>query len=143
VLNGAFAGCWIERVLLQVDDPAVVVGSAVRCIRPGGVFAVFEPDWSSLTTTTDPMSDGWSPPARHPSVGATAGELLVGAGCTIHNRVEERSWWMLEATVRHAGLDRSTDAAIRRWVVDRSEQTDVDEFRAEMVKVLWVATSPG
>jgi ubiquinone/menaquinone biosynthesis C-methylase UbiE len=44
--NESFAGCRIERWLIHVVDPSVVVTEAVRCVRPRGLITVFEPDWS-------------------------------------------------------------------------------------------------
>jgi len=41
--DGAFAGCWIERVLMHVEHPDAVVAEVVRCLRPGGLLTIFEP----------------------------------------------------------------------------------------------------
>src|SRR5947207_13871627 len=42
--DGAFAGSWIERVLMHVADPAAVIAEVVRCVEPGGLLTIFEPD---------------------------------------------------------------------------------------------------
>jgi ubiquinone/menaquinone biosynthesis C-methylase UbiE len=44
----SFSGCRIERVLMHVAEPAVVVAETLRCLEPGGLVTVFEPDWQSL-----------------------------------------------------------------------------------------------
>jgi SAM-dependent methyltransferase len=126
--TGSFSGCWIERVLQHVESPAAVLAEAVRCVVAGGLVTVFEPDWTSMTVTEgDPsLVDGWRPPARHPAIGSEVGALLSSLGCDLRDRVEERSWWSRGTFERTTKRSVPADAA----------------FRAEMVKVLWVATAP-
>lgn len=148
----AFAGCWIERVLMHVDDPTAVLTEAVRCVEPGGALAIFEPDHSSLRLSTGPLPAGWQSPARHPSIAAEVGDLLADRGCTIHDRVEERSRWTYDAFERHLNvrivLDRAvaagttTAAAVAGWLAEQRGHADAGTFRAEFVKVLWVTTTP-
>jgi hypothetical protein len=33
---------------MHVAEAAVVVAEALRCLEPGGLVTVFEPDWQSL-----------------------------------------------------------------------------------------------
>lgn len=150
--DGRFAGCWIERVLMHVVDPAAVIAEAVRCVQPRGVLTIFEPDWSTLAVNGSPVPVPWVSSARHPSVGAEVGSLLDVAGCTILDRVEERSWWTFSEFERNTNLHRSLDRAVstgiasRRevdaWLQAQRERAASDDFRAELVKVLWVATAP-
>ena len=69
------------------------------------------------------------------------------------DRVEERSWWTFSEFERNTNLDRSLERAVATGVARRSEidawlreqrrRAANDDFRAELVKVLWVATTPG
>jgi SAM-dependent methyltransferase len=150
--GGVFAGCWIERVLMHVVDPAAVIAEAVRCVRPGGVLTIFEPDWSTLAVNGSLVPVSWITSASHPSVGAEVGGLLGAAGCTILDRVEERSWWTFSEFERNTNLYSSLDRAVstgiasRRevdlWLQTQRERAAIDDFRAELVKILWVATAP-
>ena len=92
----AYGGCWIERVLMHVDEPSAVIAEVVRCLRPSAVLAVFEPDWSSLTVNGWRVPVAWSTAARHPGIGSEVGARLEDAGCLVRDRVEERSWWTYE-----------------------------------------------
>ena len=46
--DDVFAGCPIERVLMHVVDPGAVLAEVVRCVVPGGLLTIAEPDWSTL-----------------------------------------------------------------------------------------------
>jgi SAM-dependent methyltransferase len=150
--DDAFAGCWIERVLMHVVDPAAVIAEAVRCVQSNGLLTIFEPDWSTLAVNGSPVPVPWISIASHPSVGALVGELLAAAGCSVWDRVEERSWWTFSEFERNTNLDRSLDRAVasgiaRRsevdaWVQEQRRRAANDDFHAEFVKVLWVATTP-
>jgi SAM-dependent methyltransferase len=148
----SFAGCWIERVLMHVADPEAVVAEVVRCVQPGGLLTVFEPDWTTLALTGTPVPAGWLTMARHPAIGSAVGGLLTAAGCSLRDRVEERSWWTADEFARITRLSQSLDRAVatgtasrsevRRWLAEHRRQVDADDFRAEIVKLLWVATTP-
>lgn len=149
--DNVFAGCSIQRVLMHVERPAVVIGEAVRCVQATGVLTVFEPDWSTLTVNGSPVPTRWHSVARHPAIGGAVGDLLIAAGCVIHDRVEERSWWTFGEFERYTNLEPSLDRAVTAGIVTRSEvdtwlaeqrRLAADEPRVEMVKVLWVATTP-
>jgi ubiquinone/menaquinone biosynthesis C-methylase UbiE len=150
--DDVFSGCWIERVLMHVGDPAAVLGEAVRCVQPNGVLTIFEPDWSTLAVNGSPVPTQWISIASHPSVGAVVGELLTAAGCAIRDRVEECSWWTFSEFDRITNLERSLDRAVREgiatrsdvdaWLEEQHRRAATDDFRAEMVKILWVATTP-
>ena len=151
--DGCFAGCWIERVLMHVADPAALVAEATRCVEPRGLLTIFEPDWSSLTIDGVTLPTEWVSVARHPAIGANVGDLLELAGCSVVDRVEERSWWDFDTFARvtnvQQGLQRvvasgaidSTTA--RAWLNEQRRRADADDFRAEFTKNLWVATTPG
>jgi SAM-dependent methyltransferase len=89
--TGTFAGCRIERVLMHVVDPAVVLAEAVRCLRPGALITVFEPDWSSYVVRNDggDQPAGWVAGMANPSVGRDLPRLLAEVGCDVLDRVEE------------------------------------------------------
>jgi SAM-dependent methyltransferase len=151
--DGVFGGCWIERVLMHVVEPAAVLTEVVRCVRPGGLLTVFEPDWTTLAVNGTPVPAGWLSIARHPAIGSAVGELLAAAGCSLRDRVEERSWWTADEFARITRLNRSLDrvvatgtasrSEVRRWLDEQRRRAAADDFRAEIVKVLWVATTPG
>lgn len=113
--NGVFGGARIERVLLHVAEPAHVLREAVRCVEPGGLLTVYEPDWSSLRVRTDYGDEAanWLCSARNPNVGGQLWGMIEDAGCLVLDRVEELSVWrrldMLDLAV---GLDSSMSAAI-------------------------------
>jgi ubiquinone/menaquinone biosynthesis C-methylase UbiE len=147
-----FAGCWIERVLMHVADPAAVITEVVRCVQPQGLLTVFEPDWSSLVVNGSPVPTGWVTTARQPAIGAQLGELLSAANCSVVDRVEERSWWTFSDFERITNLNVSLDRAVasghisaaeaQQWLADQRERAAAGDFRAEIAKSLWVATSP-
>jgi SAM-dependent methyltransferase len=149
--DGAFAGCWIERVLMHVPEPAVVIAEVVRCVRPGGLLTIFEPDWSTLAVNGTPVPAGWLSIARHPAIGSAVGDLLTAAGCDIRDRVEERSWWTADEFARITRLNQALDrvvasgpasrSEVRRWLDEQRSRAAADDFRAEIVKLLWVATT--
>jgi ubiquinone/menaquinone biosynthesis C-methylase UbiE len=150
--DDVFSGCLVQRVLMHVDEPAAVIAEAVRCVQPGGVMTIFEPDWSTLHVNGSPVPAWWTYTARHPSVGSEVGELLTAAGCMIRDRVEERSWWTFDDFERiispqryadravEAGLARRSD--IEAWLAGQHRQAADNNFRAGMAKILWVATVP-
>jgi SAM-dependent methyltransferase len=141
--SGSFAGAWIERVLMHVSSPAAVLAEAVRCVAPGGLLTIFEPDWSSLTVNGWRVPTAWSTLARSPAVGSEVGSLLTSLGCFVHDRVEERSWWTYEAFERITSRARwRADSAAAAWADDLRARAEAGTFSAEIVKVLWVATTP-
>jgi ubiquinone/menaquinone biosynthesis C-methylase UbiE len=148
--DDAFAGCRIERVLMHLGEPQSVLYEAVRCLRPKGLITTFEPDWTSLFLdgAASPWA-GWLSAARHPAIGSELGSMLVAAGCTVVDRVEERSWWSFEEFERITNLHHSIDRAVaagkigandaQQWIVEQRERAAAGVFRAEIMKVLWVA----
>jgi ubiquinone/menaquinone biosynthesis C-methylase UbiE len=150
--DGVFGGCWIERVLMHVADPAAVITEVVRCVQPSGLLTIFEPDWSSLTVSGASVPTEWVSSARHPSIGSSVGELLGAAGCSIRDRVEERSWWTFSDFERitnlRASLNRpvasrhASRSEVQQWLMEQRGRAAVDDFHAEIAKILWVATTP-
>src|SRR5947209_4690278 len=53
------SGCSMQRVLMHVADPAAVIAEVVRCVEPGGVLTIFEPDWSTLATNGSAVPVAW------------------------------------------------------------------------------------
>jgi SAM-dependent methyltransferase len=150
--DGAFAGCWIERVLMHVADPTSVITEAVRCVKSNGLLTVFEPDWSSLEVNGSPVPTDWLSAAKHPAIGSAVGGLLSAAGCSILDRVEERSWWAFDSFERITNLEQSLERAVRsgrasrrdvdRWAAELRRRAANDDFEAQIKKILWVATTP-
>jgi ubiquinone/menaquinone biosynthesis C-methylase UbiE len=150
--DDVFTGCLVQRVLMHVDNPATLIAEAVRCVQRDGVVTIFEPDWSTLHINGSPVPAWWTNTAKHPSVGGEVGELLTVAGCTIRDRVEERSWWTFDEFERIINPQRYADRAVEAGVATRSDvetwlaaqhrRAAANEFRAGMAKILWVATTP-
>jgi SAM-dependent methyltransferase len=149
--DGVFSGCWIERVLMHVAVPAALVDEVVRCVQPGGLLTVFEPDWSSLSVNGSSVPTEWLSAAAHPAIGPVVGDLLASAKCNVVDRVEERSWWTYEDFERIANPERSLDRAVttaktsrpvvEAWLDDLRRRAARGDFRAEITKILWVATT--
>jgi hypothetical protein len=67
-------------------------------------------------------------------------------------RGTRRSWWTFSDFDRITNLERSLDRAVREgiatrsdvdaWLEEQHRRAATDDFRAEMVKILWVATTP-
>lgn len=148
-----FSGCRIERVLMHVDDPSVVLAEALRCVEPGGLVTVFEPDWGSFAVRSDvlPERATWITSVKHPDVGARLWELLENLGCDVLDRVEELSVWRSLATLeRVAGFPAAVDRAVAagrvdrtdadRWVGEQRQREAAGQFYALMPKIQLIAT---
>ena len=147
-----FAGCRMERVLMHVVDPRAVVSEVVRCVSPGGLLTLSEPDWSTLRVNGAPLPDGWVTMARHPDIGGALGELLECLGCELHDRVEERSWWSYDTFARLTNIETllqravarglASESTAREWLAEQRRRAEAGVFRAEIAKILWVASAP-
>ena len=148
----SFSGCRIERVLMHVVEPAVVLAEAVRCIRLGGLITVYEPDWSEFRVRDDSgdQRTGWIAGSRHPGIGGHLWKLLEEAGCEVLDRVEERSIWRslnvlnavigLEASLQRAiDLERISQQDAERWIEVQRASEEAGEFVAIATKILVVA----
>ena len=149
--DASLAGCRIERVLQHVASPGGVLDEVVRCLRPGALLTVYEPDWSSFRVR-GPAGDEvaeWISNVRHPAVGGALWDLFETAGVDVLDRVEERSVWRsLETLDRAIGLDLSVERAVRagrigradadRWVSDQRARESGGEFRSTLAKILVV-----
>jgi SAM-dependent methyltransferase len=145
--TGSLDGCRIERVLQHVDDPTAVVVEVRRVLRPGGFFAVFEPDHTSFRVASDAGDDVlWRAlRARHKAIGAELPALLEAHGFVIDDVVTEASRGTsfdrlpVHATnvIRRAVIDgRLDDATAWSWLAEQRARTDAGTFRATWVKVL-------
>jgi ubiquinone/menaquinone biosynthesis C-methylase UbiE len=45
----------VDRVLQHVEDPAKAIAEVRRVLRPGGVFAMAEPDWDTLAVADEDL----------------------------------------------------------------------------------------
>jgi SAM-dependent methyltransferase len=150
--DASVAAARIERVLIHVADPSVVLSEAVRVLAPGALLTVFEPDWDSFIVRGR-MGDecaAWLAPVRHPGVGGDLWDLVERAGCVVLDRVEEQSVWRsLDVLHRvldlHAALDRAVSAGrigaetARRWLRDQEEREARHAFWSTIRKILLVA----
>jgi SAM-dependent methyltransferase len=163
--SAAVDGCRIERVLQHVADPDRVVAEAARVLRPGGVLAVFEPDWASLAfgaaaVAADPRSTSPTDAAddvavaralvavRSPDVGERLVALAEANGLCVVDRVVEESFGHAIAdhplrldTALAAAVDGGRIEADRAagWWERQRALDDAGRFRASWNKVLVVA----
>jgi len=145
-------GCRIERVLQHVADPALVLAEAVRCLRPGGLLTVFEPDWTQMQIPSARFGSdaSWLANVRQPQIGATLWDLVERAGCEVVDRVEELSvWTSLPLAERLISVSAGLRRAVRRghfteeqaaaWLDEQETKERVGRFRGTVAKVLIVA----
>jgi SAM-dependent methyltransferase len=142
----------MERVLQHVPDPASLVLEAARCLQPGGLLTLFEPDWRAFRVESDVTAPeaGWLAGAQHPAVGADLWWLTEQAGCEVMDRVEELSVWRsLRLVGQLAGLAVAVESAVKagrvrpeeaeRWLAHQREREAEGRFRATLPKILIVA----
>jgi SAM-dependent methyltransferase len=155
--DGTFAGCRIERVLMHVEGPAAVLAEAMRCLRPGGLLTVFEPDWTRFEIASElspRVPAGALVSVRHPNIGQQLWPLIEATGCDVVDRVEELSVWRsLQTFERVHGFPRNIERAVAagrldpglatRWVAEQRERQAAGIFRASIPKILVVATKHG
>jgi SAM-dependent methyltransferase len=152
--DASFSGCRIERVLMHVEDPAVVLREIARCLRRGAVLTVSEPDWSAFVVRDADgafVNASWLNSARHPDMGARLWELAEAAGCEVLDQVEELSVWRSlarldgivggasAALVRAVESGRVSAAYAQEWLRTQEERDARGAFDARMRKVLLVA----
>jgi SAM-dependent methyltransferase len=149
----SIAGARIERVLQHVVDPARVLNEVVRCLRPGALLTVFEPNWARFVVRSESGDQrcGWVSAVRHPEIGGSLWDLLEIAGCTVLDRVEELSVWRRLAVLDEViGLERSIAHGVEngrvsrqeaeRWLQEQRARDSFGNFYAMMPKVMLVAT---
>lgn len=154
--DDSFDGCRIERVLQHVDDPGVVLDEVVRVVRPGGVIAVLEPDWTAMWVDSDLVPAGDMPAqcvtVRHPAIGATVAGLLRDRDCVVDDVVTELSFgYDLEgipidaATTTERGVRRGDlDPGLREaWLREQRDRCAAGTFRASWAKILVIARTAG
>lgn len=150
--SASVRGCRIERVLQHVADPAAVLTEAVRCLRPGGLLTVFEPDWTQLQIPSEQFGPDatWLANVRQPRIGKALWDLVERAGCQVDDRVEELSVWTSLALAERlvsvsAGLRRRVEQGhftpdhARAWLAEQQAKDREGRFRAIVAKVLIVA----
>jgi SAM-dependent methyltransferase len=148
----ALAGCRVERVLIHVTDPRVVLTEIARCLRSGALLTVFEPDWGAFRVRGERGDEitSWIANVRHPDVGAALWTLVEEAGLEVLDRVEELSVWRrldvldhvigVEASVQRAvDADRISDDEARAWLDEQRDRDARGHFSAFMRKVMVVA----
>jgi SAM-dependent methyltransferase len=150
--TGSLFGARMERVLMHVVDPAVVLEEVVRCLRPGALLTIFEPNWGDFTVQSESGDErcGWVCAARHAAVGSALWDLLETRGCVVLDRVEELSVWRhLDVLDGVIGLERSIASAVHAgriaeqvaddWLAEQRARDALGIFHARMPKVLLVA----
>ena len=151
-VTSSFSGCRIERVLIHVADPSLVLSEAVRCLRPGGLITVFEPDWHGFEVRTElgVLLSGWIAGLRNPGIGGALWDLLEEAGCDVRDRLEELSVWrslkvldavigLRESVQRAVAAGRIDEQGAGAWLDEQISRENDGTFNATIPKVLVVA----
>ncbi len=85
-VDRSFEACRVERVLMHVANPALVLAEAYRTLAPGGRIAVWEPDFESLlidatdVTVSRLVAVGAGQRVMNGRIGRELGRLLQEAG---------------------------------------------------------------
>ena len=150
--DGALPACRIERVLIHVADPSVVLAEVARCLRAGALLTVFEPDWKAFRVRSQRGDEvtSWIANVRGPEVGAALWTLVEAAGFEVLDRVEELSIWRqlevldrvieVEVSVQRAVAARRIGAdAARVWLDEQKDRDERGRFYATMPKIMIVA----
>jgi ubiquinone/menaquinone biosynthesis C-methylase UbiE len=142
--DGSLDGCRLERVLIHVADPAMVLAEVARVVRRGGFVAVFEPDWTSLTIDGDDASVARGlARSRSSVVGGGLEALVEEVGFKVLDVVTEDSRGYTMARV-----PRDLDVEVRRelppdeaeaWLATQRSREAAGTFRARWIKTLVVA----
>jgi SAM-dependent methyltransferase len=126
-------GCRIERVLIHIEDPVALLTEVERCLTPGALLTVFEPDWSHYLVRDDGEMTPtvWLAPVRHSDAGSRLWDWVEAAGFAVLDRIEELSLWRSLGTLRSV-ID--LDAAIMRAIADgRIDQRAASDWHARQV----------
>ena len=150
--SASLAGCRIERVLIHVADPIALLAEAARCLEPGALITVFEPDWSHFLVRDhdELVSAAWLAPVRHPDAGSCLWDWVSTSGFTVLDRIEELSVWrsldtlnrvinLDQAISRAVDVGRVTAHAAAAWQTRQVENDASSEFISLMPKIQIVA----
>jgi hypothetical protein len=112
---------------------------------------VYEPDWSSLIVNGRSVPTEWLSAAAHPAIGSIVGDLLASANCTRPRPRRGAFLVTYEEFERITNLERSLDRAVTNgkasrpgveaWLIEPRRGAARADFRAEITKILWVATT--
>jgi SAM-dependent methyltransferase len=150
--DASLSGCRIERVLQHVADPGAVLAEVARCVRPGALLTVFEPDWSTFRVRCDRGSEpaGWISGVRHPGIGGSLWDLVERAGFDVLDRVEELSVWrslavldrvvnVAESVERAVGAGRIGRAEAEAWLQEQRDRERRGGYYSTIAKIMIVA----
>jgi ubiquinone/menaquinone biosynthesis C-methylase UbiE len=158
--DGSFGGCWCERVLQHLTDPARAVAQMVRVLKPGGRMVVFEPDHATLVldaadrATTRAMVTALADSIRSSWVGRSLYGLFRADGLeevTItptpivsHSLSDTNGLLRLDA-VAAAAVQRGSvsEAAASRWFEDLRQREASGRFFGCLLCFVAVGQKPG
>lgn len=144
--GSAFGGCRVERVLMHVTDPAVVLSEAARVLRPSGRIAVWEPDFESMlfdasdVEVSRAVSAACGDRIRQGRVGRALARLLDEAGFVdVHVELEPGWALSLDDVRRIFGFDSVIatlvetgtvgEARMRAWLAELDDRAARGVFR--------------
>ncbi|WP_411143622.1 methyltransferase domain-containing protein [Streptomyces sp. x-80] len=115
-----------DRVLMHVAEPARVVAELRRVVRPGGLVALTEPDWDTLTVDPGEVETGRAfnrfvcgSMVRHATIGRRLARLAAEAGLeVVAARVQAPTLHDFATADRVLGLRRNAERAVNAGELD-------------------------
>jgi ubiquinone/menaquinone biosynthesis C-methylase UbiE len=150
IAEATLDGCRIERVLVHLSDPALVLAEVARVLRPDARVAVFEPSPATLSVkgTTAPAAAALARSIRdrfrQPLAGQQLGKWLRDTGfSSVSTHQETRSYNNMEdltksmsvdAIWQHAvDADLITPVEVRKWYGEMARRAAEGAFVASML----------
>ena len=148
--DGTFDRVRVERVLMHVTEPAVVVGELTRVLRAGGRLVLAEPDWDTLVLDSDDLATARRAArlvangARHPDIGRRLARLATAHGLQVHSidcvSSVMRNCEMANGVLRiEDAIERENDDVVRAWWHELRQRSPREDFLAVLTFVVVTA----